>query len=256
MKYANIVDDPLHVSVPLVGLSMGGMKKLDAQVVEKKMANLAMTPANKRRLKKLETVHGAGFWSDFGTGFEKGFNDTLDAVGKVANIAAVVAPLLSAAGKKSPLDLAKESLKKFVNKERKTKPTQKHLDLLEKAGIISKTVEGGNFLKDVSKGVSKAAKSTGKAVVSGAKYVKKHENDIRKVAKNPLVKDLALGATTMLAPELLPAVGVALAAAGKKAKRPPSRWVVFVKEFAAKNDMKYADALKAAAKEWKASKGN
>ena len=89
-------------------------------------------------------------------------------MGNVANVAAVVAPLLSAAGKKSPLDL------------------------LEKAGIISKTVEGGNFFKDVSKGVSKAAKSTGKAVVSGAKYVKKHENDIRKVAKNSLVKDLAL----------------------------------------------------------------
>jgi len=34
-----------------------------------------------------------------------------------------------AAGKRTELDKAQESLKKFVNKEKKTKPTKKHLDL-------------------------------------------------------------------------------------------------------------------------------
>jgi flagellar hook-length control protein FliK len=255
MKYQNIPEDPLYVNQPIVGISMGGMKKLDAQVVEKVISNLAMTPANKRRLKKLETVHGAGFWGDFGKGFKTGLNETLDVAAKVAGVAAIAAPLLAAAGKKSELDKAKDSLKKFVNKERKSMPTQKHLDLLEKHGIISKTQEGGNIFKDVSKGVSKAAKTTVKAASSGAKYVKKHEKDIRKVVKNPIVKSAILAGTAAVAPEFLPVAGLALSAAGKS-KRPASKWVVFVKEFAAKNNLKYADALKKAAPAWKAAKGN
>ena len=247
MKYQNITEEPLYVNRPIVGIS-GGLKKLDTQVVEKAKANLTMTPANKRRLKKLETVHGAGFWSDFGKGFKTGLNETLDVAAKVAGVAAIAAPLLAAAGKKSELDKAKESLKKFVNKERKTMPTKKHLDLLEKHGIISKTQEGGNIFKDAGKSISKAAKS-------GAKYVKKHEKDIRKVAKNPIVKSALLASTSALAPELLPVAGLALSAAGKT-KRPASKWVVFVKEFAAKNNHKYADALKAAGPSWAKAKGN
>ena len=52
-----------------------------------------MTPDNKRRLKKFEALHGAGFWSDFGTEFKKGFTDTLDVVGKVADVGVKLAPL-------------------------------------------------------------------------------------------------------------------------------------------------------------------
>jgi hypothetical protein len=70
------------VSSPLVGISGG---KLAKEVIKKAVENLALTPANKRRLKKLELLHGAGYWSDFGTGFKKGFTDTLDVVGKVAD---------------------------------------------------------------------------------------------------------------------------------------------------------------------------
>jgi len=78
-------------------------------------------------------------------------------------------------------------------------------------------------------------------VKSTQKFVKDNEKGI-------------LMATNLIMPVAAPVVGLALKAAGKT-KRPPSRWVVFVKEFAAKHDMKYADALKAAAKDWKASKG-
>jgi hypothetical protein len=74
MEHRNIV------SSPLVGISGG---KLDKEVIKKEVENLVLTPANKRRLKKLELLHGAGFWSDFGTGFKKGFTDTLDVAGKV-----------------------------------------------------------------------------------------------------------------------------------------------------------------------------
>lgn len=233
MKYSNMLNDPLHVNVPIVGIS-GGLKKLDLQVIEKVKQNHALTPANKRRLKKLESLRGSGFWGDFATGFKTGVSDGLNVASKAADVAVKLAPLLAAAGKVSELDKAKESLKKFVNKEKKTKPTKKHLDLLEKAGIITKTVTGGNFITDATKGVSKAAKST-------QKFAKDNKKEI-------------LMATDLIMPEAAPVVGLALKAAGKT-KRPPSRWVVFVKEFAAKHDMKYADALKAAAKDWKASKG-
>jgi hypothetical protein len=45
---------------------------------------------------------------------------------------------MAGSGKKTELDKAKESLKKFVNRERKTMPSKKHLALLEEHGIVSK----------------------------------------------------------------------------------------------------------------------
>jgi hypothetical protein len=97
-------------------------------VIKKVVENLTLTPANKRRLKKLEFLHGAGFCSDFGTGFKKGFTDTLDVAGKVADVGVKLAPLapLLMAGSKPDLEKAKESLKKYVNRQRKTIPTKKH----------------------------------------------------------------------------------------------------------------------------------
>jgi hypothetical protein len=52
-----------------------------------------LTPANKRRLKILEALHGAGFWSVFGPGFKKGFTEPLDVAGKVADVGVKLAPL-------------------------------------------------------------------------------------------------------------------------------------------------------------------
>ena len=190
MKYTNIV------SSPLVGISGG---KLDKEVVRKVVEHLPLTSANKKRLKKLESLHGAGFWSDFGTGFKQGINDGLDVAGKVADVGMKVAPLIAMAGsgKKSELDKAKESLKKYVNRERKTMPSKKHLALLEKEGIISQKSEGGNVFKDIGKGVSSAVKTTRKAV------------------KNPIVKGAIMTGTSFVAPELVPLAGLALSAAGK-----------------------------------------
>jgi hypothetical protein len=42
------------------------------------------------------------------------------------------------AGSKPDLEKAKESLEKYVNRERKTMPSKKNLALLEEHGIISK----------------------------------------------------------------------------------------------------------------------
>jgi hypothetical protein len=227
MEYTNVV------SSPLVGISGG---KLDKEVVRKVVEHLPLTSANKKRLKKLELLHGAGFWSDFGTGFKQGINDGLDIAGKVADVGMKVAPLMAGSGKKSELDKAKESLKKYVNRERKTLPSKKHLALLEKEGIISEKSEGGNFLKDVSKGVSSAVKTTRKAV------------------KNPAVKGAIMTGTSLVAPELAPAVGLALSAAGKP-KKQPSAWIQFVLEFAKQNGLKYGDALKKAGPAYRKMKG-
>jgi len=228
MEYTNIV------SSPLVGISGG---KLDKEVVRKVVEHLPLTSANKKRLKKLESLYGAGFWSDFGTGFKQGINDGLDIAGEVADVGMKVAPLIAMAGsgKKSELDKAKESLKKYVNRERKTMPSKKHLALLEKEGIISKS-EGGNFLKDVSKGVSSAVKTTRKAV------------------KNPAVKGAIMTGTSLVAPELAPVAGLALSASGKP-KKQPSAWVQFVLEFAKQNGLKYGDALKKAGPAYRKMKG-
>ena len=246
MEHTNIV------SSPLVGISGG---KLDKEVIKKVVENLSLTPANKRRLKKLEALHGAGFWSDFGTGFKKGFTDTLDVVGKVADVGVKLAPLapLLMAGSKPDLEKAKESLKKYVNRQRKTMPTKKHLALLEEHGIISKK-EGGNVFKDIGKAAKKTTKSAVKATKSAVKYVGDHEKDIRKVVKNPIVKGAILGATSLVAPELDPLIAVALSGAGK-AKKQPSAWIKFVMDYSKKHNIKYGDALKKAGPEYKKMKG-
>jgi len=104
MEHTNIV------SSPLVGISGG---KLDKEVIKKAVENLSSTPSNKRRLKKLEALHGAGFWSDFGTGFKKEFTDTLYVVGKVADVGVKLAPL-------TPLLMASKSAVKATGKATKT----------------------------------------------------------------------------------------------------------------------------------------
>ena len=136
-------------------------------------------------------------------------------------------------------------------------PSKKHLALLEEYGIISKT-SGGNVFKDIGKATEKATKSavksTKKATKSAVKYVGDHEKDIRKVIKNPIVKSAILGATSLVAPELDPLVGLALSAAGKP-KKAPSAWIKFVMDFALKNNLKYSDALKQASPHYKKMTG-
>ena len=116
-------------------------------------------------------------------------------------------------------------------------PTKRNLALLEEHRILSKK-EGGNVFKDIGKATKSAVKATGKATKTAVKatgkatktavkYVGDHEQDIRKVVKNPIVKAGIMGVTSILAPELDPLVGLALSAAGK-AKKQPSAWIKFV----------------------------
>ena len=93
---------------------------------------------------KLVSLEGSSKASNFAKGFAKGFGDGFMGVVKpAAEVAKVVAPIMLKAAGKSDLDKAKESLQKYVDGKKKTKPTKKHLDLLEKHGVISKTQEAG-----------------------------------------------------------------------------------------------------------------
>ena len=81
-----------------------------------------------------------------------------------------------------------------------------------------------------------------------------HEQDIRKVVKNPIVKAGIMGVTSLVAPELDPLVAVALSAAGKPKKK-TSEWVQFALALAKQHNFKYSDALKKAGPEYKKMKG-
>jgi len=108
---------------------------------------------------KLVSLDGGNKASNFAKGFAKGFGDGFMGVVKpAAEVAKVVAPIMLAAGK-SDLDKAKESLQKYVDGKKKTKPLKKHLDLLEQHGVISKEKEGGKVNR-----LKKAKRWTGFAV--------------------------------------------------------------------------------------------
>ena len=114
-------------------------------------------------LAELVPSDGGNKASNFARGSIKGFKSVADPAILVAKTVAPYAPLLLAAGK-SDLDKAKESLRKYVEGEKKTKPTKKHLDLLEQHGAISKEQEGGN--ENILK---KAKRWTGFAVDTASK---------------------------------------------------------------------------------------
>jgi hypothetical protein len=109
-------------------------------------------------------------------------------------------------------------------------------------------------VKATGKATKSAVKATGKATKTAVKYVGDHEQDIRKVVKNPIVKGAILGATSLVAPELDPLVGLALSAAGKPKKK-ASEWVQFALAFAKQHNLKYSDALKKAEPKYKKMKG-
>ena len=149
---------------------------------------------------------------DFGKEFQQGFVAPFQMVGDAATAIAPAVALASASGgAKGAIELekAKESLKKFVNNERKTKPSKKHLQILEANGIISKKsddqVEGGKVNR-----IKKASKWTAFAVDT---------------AKS------GLG---------LAEQGKAIAGAGKKSTSP---WIQHVKDYSKAHNVSYKEAM-------------
>jgi hypothetical protein len=161
---------------------------------------------------------------DFGKGFHDGFVGTAKMFGEAAEAIAPAAML--AAGKPKPLskelDQAKESLKKFVQGERKLKPSKKHIALLEAHGIISRKgadaeVEGGK--------------------ISRIKKAQRWESFAKDAAHDAL--DLGSKGKSIFG----------------SAKKPPSPWIGFVKTYASKHGITYKEALSKAGPAYKQLNG-
>ena len=184
---------------------------------------------------------------DFGKGFQQGFVAPFQMVGDAATAIAPAVALASASGgAKGAIELekAKESLKKFVNNERKTKPSKKHLQILEANGIISKKsdeTEGGkvNRLKKAKAWTTFAvdtAKSglglaeQGKALAEGGKV-----NRLKKATKwTNFAVDTAKSGLG------LAEQGKAIAGAGKKSTSP---WIQHVKDYSKAHNVSYKEAM-------------
>lgn len=184
---------------------------------------------------------------------------------------------------------ARKAMDKFLSGERKTKPSMKHLKILEDHGEL----EGGNIFKSISKSVSKTAKSVGKDVSKTAKKVGKESSKTMKKVDKGVVKYVlpaakstaslgldivekaapALGtiagtaaATALGQPELIPVFGaLGSATADQLAKRgraevkkqsglgkpKTSPWIQHVKNHAAKHNVSYKQAMSDAKKTYK-----
>ena len=193
--------------------------------------------------------------NEFADGFVYGFTKPLevgaDIATKVVPIAKQVAPLMAAAGK-SDLDKAKESLQKYVDGKKKTKPTKKHLDLLEEHGIISKEKEGGkvNRLKKAKRWTGFAVDTADKGLdlvekgmkIGGSSYnVSGGVNRLKKAKK---WTDFSVDTASK---------GLDLVEKGMKigGAKKTSPWIAHVKKVAADKGIPYNQALKVAGASYK-----
>ena len=135
------------------------------------------------------------------------------------------------------LDKASSELKKYLNGERKTRPTKKMLEVLESNGVISKKsgagyskIGGVNRLKKANRWADFSKQQVKDGIDLGS-----YGYDAYKKATNP--------------------VGHALKSAiSGGAVKKPSAWISFVKDYAQKNNMPYKEALKAASGPYKQMK--
>ena len=193
--------------------------------------------------------------NDFADGFVYGFTKPLevgaDIATKVVPIAKQVAPLMAAAGK-SDLDKAKESLQKYVDGKKKTKPLKKHLDLLEQHGVISKEKEGGkvNRLKKAKRWTGFAVDTADKGLdlvekgmkIGGSSYnVSGGVNRLKKAKK---WTDFSVDTASK---------GLDLVEKGMKigGAKKTSPWITHVKKVAAQQGIPYNQALKVAGASYK-----
>lgn len=155
---------------------------------------------------------------------------------------------------------AKSMLEAYVNGTRKTRPPKKILDLLEKHQIITKKSGSGRMpKKPPPKGSPKLHVESREKFIEGGKV--NRLNKAKKwtgFVKKDIVKDgidLASYGYDKYEAARNP-YGHAMSKALTGGKRPPSKWILFVKEFADKHNLKYADALKKAGPEYRKLTGS
>jgi hypothetical protein len=163
-------------------------------------------------------------FNSFGKGFQEGFQIPFQMAGDAATAIAPAVALANGAGKGSAeLEKAKDSLKKFVSGERKTKPSKKHIELLERNGLISKKVHDVVEDKEEATGGKKKINRLKKA------------NQWASFSADTIDKGLDLG------------LKAKMIAGAKK----PSAWIAFVKSYASKHNITYKEALSKAGPEYK-----
>ena len=140
------------------------------------------------------------------------------------------------------LDKASSELKKYLNGERKTRPTKKMLEVLEDNGVISKK-SGAGYSK-VGAGYSQVGGKVNRLKKANrwADFSKQQVKDGIDLASYGY--DAYNKATNPFGHSMTKAI------TGGAVKK-PSAWISFVKEFAQKNNMPYTEALKAASGPYK-----
>ena len=119
------------------------------------------------------------------------------------------------------------------------------LDILEKEGVISKMT--GGYKSTAKAQIEDADAWTDYAVRTGDKGIGlvRRGYDNAKDAMNPVQSEAKKAAKQ-----------VGKWFGGEKPKKSPSQWVMFVKEFAQKNNIPYKEALKAAGPHYRKLKGS
>jgi hypothetical protein len=155
------------------------------------------------------------------------------------------APLRLYGAGNDDVEKAMKQLKSFMNGTRKTKPAKKMLDILEKEGVISKMT--GGYKSTSKEQIEDADAWTDYAVRTGDKGIglARRGYDNAKDAMNPVQSEAKKAAKQ-----------VGKWFGGEKPKKSPSQWVMFVKDFAQKNNIPYKEALKAAGPHYRKLKGS
>ena len=158
-------------------------------------------------------------------------------------------------GSLQELGKAKSMLEAYVNGTRKTRPPQKVLDLLEKHQIITKKSGSGRMPR---KPPPKLAVEHPEAFEGGKVNRLKKAKKWTSFVKDDIIKD-GIDLTAYGYDKYSAATnpyGHAMSKALTGGARPPSKWILFVKEYAQKHNLKYADALKKAGPEYRKLTGS
>ena len=180
-------------------------------------------------------LSGAGFLDEV----KKGYNKTKSAV-KSKTGQKIVGALKEDKSVMKEFNKAKKQLRDYQEGIRKSPPGKLMLDILESQGVISKIEDefkgGGNKSGKISR-IKKANKWTDyadntlrKGIDTAAYGYKSY-----KTATNPITAKI----TSMF---------------GGAVKRPPSNWIMHVKDYAKKNSISYKQALKDSGPSYRAIK--
>ena len=150
-----------------------------------------------------------------------------------------------------------DALKSFVSGDRKTKPSKKMLQILEKHGVISKK-EGGCSMPKVPPKIKNelAVMPVAKKITGGVNRYKKAErwSEFSKDQVKDGIDLAAYGYKTYneaMNPMQTAAVNYLKSKTGGSVKRAPSEWIKFVKAYSQKHNIPYGEALKKAGPEYR-----